>query len=112
MSPAIITRALRDTGITSPADRRAFIEGKDLKEKVMRILENHPQLQEELAHNMGIGDGIIGRLHNVMEKDFQEPDTLLDELIEFFKTCGKLDLNIQGITTRGTCLFHTSNKQK
>ena len=34
MSTADFVRALRENGITNPGDRRALLNGKDLKEKI------------------------------------------------------------------------------
>lgn len=35
MNTSILVRALRESGITNPDDRRALLKGKDLKEKIV-----------------------------------------------------------------------------
>ena len=75
-------------------------------------MENNPGLQEELDHTMGIGDIIIGHLHDVMEKDFQEPDALMRGLIEFFQTHGKVDATIYEITDETIRSFYSADKER
>ncbi len=98
---------LKESGITNPADRRALIVGRTLRDKITNVLEINPEIQEDVAHSLGIGDEIIENLHEVMEKDFQEPETLLHELIEFFKVHGNLSLDIYDISEKSIRSFHT-----
>ncbi len=93
-------QALKSVGISNPADRRAFIEGRNITEKVKGILENNPEIQDALDHTTGIGDAIIDNLHEVMDTDFQESDILLQSLVEFFQVHGKLWLNIYDINNQ------------
>lgn len=107
-----VVQMLKESGITNPADRRALIVGRTLRDKITNVLEINPEIQEDVAHSLGIGDEIIENLHEVMEKDFQEPETLLHELIEFFKVHGNLSLDIYDISEKSIRSFHTWDKNE
>lgn len=75
-------------------------------------MEHHPQLQEEIAHSMGIGNNIIEHLHEVMEQDVHESDILFHKLIAFFNEHGNFHLSIYDINNMHARLFQINNKQE